>query len=167
MTHSDVPEDIIVREAVLEDRAGIVAVAEDLGHPDGWFTPEGIRDIGREFTYQRGVVAVAGGTIVGFAVYTVAEAKGRLTWLGLRRDRHRAGIGRRLVDHVVCRMAADGITELYVDTLGDSDPYEPYARTRAFYRALGFKNDHVVTQPDNPACPELLTLVLRIGESRS
>jgi hypothetical protein len=61
-------------------------------------------------------------------------------------------------------MAGDGITEVFVDTLGDSVDYEPYARTRAFYRALGFTDHQRIMQPGNESMPERLVLVLRIGD---
>jgi len=51
---------------------------------------------------------------------------------------HRQGIGRGLVNHSERWLRGRGVRALFVKTLGPSDPYPPYAGTRAFYRALGF-----------------------------
>jgi ribosomal protein S18 acetylase RimI-like enzyme len=115
------------------------------------------------FSYQPGFVAEINGQIIGFVVISVYEAKGRISWLGVQRDRQRIGVGRRLVGAVVSRMAGDGIREVFVDTLGDSVDYKPYAKTRAFYRALGFTDHERIIQPGNASMPERLVLVLRIG----
>jgi hypothetical protein len=50
------------------------------------------------------------------------------------------------------------VKTLQVYTLGDSVDYEPYERTRAFYRALGFVDFKREPHPDNPECPESLFL---------
>jgi ribosomal protein S18 acetylase RimI-like enzyme len=143
------------------DQAAVVRLAAKLGE---WFTADGVREIATDLRYQPGFVAETDGQIVGFVVISVYEAKGRISWLGVQQDRQRLGIGRRLVGAVVNRMAGDGIKEVFVDTLGDSVDYEPYARTRAFYRALGFTDHQRIMQPGNESMPERLVLVLRIGD---
>lgn len=50
---------------------------------------------------------------------------------------------------------------MFVVTLGESVDYEPYERTRRFYRSAGFEDsDRVVT--NNPGMPGELTLRKRI-----
>lgn len=51
---------------------------------------------------------------------------------------HRRGIGRALLETVETQLSLDGVRLLQVKTLGPSHPDEGYARTRAFYRAMGF-----------------------------
>lgn len=51
---------------------------------------------------------------------------------------HRHGIGRALLHYAETRLRADGVRLLSVKTLGPSHPDPGYARTRAFYHALGF-----------------------------
>ena len=51
---------------------------------------------------------------------------------------HRRGLGRRLLGKAEEALRADGIRLLQVKTLGPSRPNAAYARTRAFYAALGF-----------------------------
>lgn len=97
------------------------------------------------------------GTIIGFITFYVSEGIGHIGWLGVSPNYHRRGIGRLLVERLCTQLKRDGVREMQVCTLGDSVEYEPYERTRAFYRALGFRDLSRVMQ-DNPECPELLTL---------
>jgi len=57
--------------------------------------------------------------------------------MGVVPDRHRQGFGRQLVEAAVAETAR-GARLLQVKTLGPSHPSANYARTRAFYEALGF-----------------------------
>jgi coenzyme F420-0:L-glutamate ligase/coenzyme F420-1:gamma-L-glutamate ligase len=58
--------------------------------------------------------------------------------MGVRRDRHRQGLGRALVRAAEAWCAAHGIDYLQVKTVAHTKPDESYARTRRFYEALGF-----------------------------
>jgi GNAT superfamily N-acetyltransferase len=74
-------------------------------------------------------------------------------FLAVRPALHRKGVGRALVERAVAIAAERGALYLSVKTLGPSAEYEPYARTRAFYRALGFVPLEEFTEvwgPDNP-----------------
>ena len=51
---------------------------------------------------------------------------------------HRRGVGQALVETAERDLMASGTRMLQVKTLGPSDPDEFYARTLAFYRAMGF-----------------------------
>jgi GNAT superfamily N-acetyltransferase len=78
-----------------------------------------------------------------------------ISWMAVHPDRHRRGIGRRLVDAAVGRCWAAGATTLLVKLLADTHPSEEYVRTRAFCRAMGFRRLQV--SPDlwgrtTPAC---------------
>jgi ribosomal protein S18 acetylase RimI-like enzyme len=65
---------------------------------------------------------------------TVAE----LTWIAVHPNLHRKGIGRSLVEALEEVLVRLGVLALEVSTVADSVEYEPYARTRSFYHALGF-----------------------------
>jgi ribosomal protein S18 acetylase RimI-like enzyme len=81
--------------------------------------------------------------------------------LGVKPERHRHGTGRALMDAASAHARADGIRFLTVKTLSARDPDEGYAKTRAFYEALGFVViDELPTlwSPDNPACLMLKVL---------
>lgn len=85
---------------------------------------------------QRGFVAELHGEVVGFlTLHPSGDEVEEITWMGVRDDLRRSGIGRRLVDSAV--EAANG-KPLCVLTLGPSDPDQGYEGTRAFYRRVGF-----------------------------
>jgi GNAT superfamily N-acetyltransferase len=48
------------------------------------------------------------------------------------------GVGRLLVERIADDLSRDACRFLTVHTVGPSFDHEPYAQTRAFYRALGF-----------------------------
>src|SRR5262249_57638382 len=96
------------------DQAAVVCLATELGE---WFNADGLREIATDLRYQPGFVAEMNGQIIGFVVISVYEAKGRISWLGVQRDRQRMGIGRRLVGAAVTRMPRDRINSAFLDTL--------------------------------------------------
>ncbi|MEV4067322.1 GNAT family N-acetyltransferase [Nonomuraea dietziae] len=51
---------------------------------------------------------------------------------------HRRGVGRALVNVLASNVSTDGCQMLQVKTLGAAHPDVGYARTRAFYRSVGF-----------------------------
>jgi GNAT superfamily N-acetyltransferase len=59
--------------------------------------------------------------------------------MAIRPALHRRGLGRALVDASRDWARAHGRRYLTVRTIGPSRPDEAYARTRAFYRAVGFE----------------------------
>ena len=73
--------------------------------------------------------------------------------MGVRRESHRSGIGRALVETAEAWCRARGIRYLHVKTLGPSRADEGYAATRAFYEALGFvalEELHGLWDEENP-----------------
>ncbi|MEZ6191151.1 MAG: GNAT family N-acetyltransferase [Phycisphaerales bacterium] len=134
--------------------AEALAITSDLRE---WFTPTGLANLAKDLKFQVGVAAMRGERLVGFLCYYSEQGVGHIGWLAVNPGLHRQGIGRALVQHVIERLQHAGISEVRVETLGDAVAYEPYARTRAFYRALGFVDYQRITQ-DNPECEELLIL---------
>jgi ribosomal protein S18 acetylase RimI-like enzyme len=59
-------------------------------------------------------------------------------FMAVRPEHHRRGIGRALLQQGEREARAQGGRWLHVKTLGVSDPDPHYARTRAFYEAMGF-----------------------------
>ncbi len=123
----------------------------------GWFGNEqGIRDCAAAVRSQEGFVATgAGGEVTGFVTYEPREAgEAEITWMAVRSDRRRSGIGAALLDALCARLARDGIRSLLVKTLSDRDgPYEEYDQTRTFYLAMGFERvaELDIWGPENPA----------------
>jgi coenzyme F420-0:L-glutamate ligase / coenzyme F420-1:gamma-L-glutamate ligase len=82
--------------------------------------------------------------------------------MGVRRERHRGGIGRALVEAAESWCRARRIGYLHVKTLGPSAESRGYDATRAFYEALGFvalEELHGFWDEENPA----LILVKDVG----
>lgn len=59
--------------------------------------------------------------------------------MGVKRAHHRKGVGRLLMDACRDYCRRKGMEYLQVKTLDESCPDEYYARTRAFYLAMGFR----------------------------
>ena len=149
-----------IRPKTAADHSAIAGVADALV---GWFNEAGRRSIRIDLPQQGGFVAVDGvERIVGFLLFFVYEARGHIAWMGVLPELHRCGIGKALVERFAADMAAAGVAELEVYTLGDSVDYEPYERTRAFYRAMGFEV-YKRELHDNPACPESIHLRKRLA----
>ena len=101
-------------------------------------------------------VAAEEGRIVGFAsLRTHNPASVELEVLAVARDRHRSGIGRRLVAALEAEIARrPDVTLFHVKTRGPSQPDAGYERTRLFYEALGFAplfETDALWGPEDPA----------------
>jgi GNAT superfamily N-acetyltransferase len=59
--------------------------------------------------------------------------------MGVRREAHRRGIGQALIAAAEDWLRARGVEYLQVKTLSAPHPDPNYARTRAFYEAVGFR----------------------------
>ncbi len=73
--------------------------------------------------------------------------------LAVRRNLHRNGIGRKLLERVEADLRADGVELVQVKTFGPSGSSAEYERTRAFYAALGYLPLEELTAlwgPENP-----------------
>lgn len=83
--------------------------------------------------------AVVDGEVVGVClVHRHTPVAAEIDLLAVRRDFHRLGIGRRILDRVVTDAYADGVKLVQVKTFGPSGDSPEYERTRAFYEAVGF-----------------------------
>ena len=74
--------------------------------------------------------------------------------MAVRRDLHRRGVGRAMLDFLESDLRLDGCEYLQVKTLGPSRPDEHYDRTRSFYFSCGFRPVEEFTDlwgPENPA----------------
>jgi GNAT superfamily N-acetyltransferase len=109
------------------------AVLRDL---PGWFgieeaTAAYIRDVAELPTF-----AVGEDAFLSVKQHTPRAAE--VYVMGVREGRHRQGLGSALLAAAEDYLRERGFEYLQVKTLGPSDPYEPYARTRRFYEARGF-----------------------------
>ena len=79
------------------------------------------------------------GRVVGFAAVTRHFPQSAEIWvMGVDPRRHRAGIGRALVEAVEAFCRAEDVDWLHVKTRGPSTFDDNYERTRRFYLAMGF-----------------------------
>ena len=101
-------------------------------------------------------VALSGAEVVGAITLEQHFAESfEVHFMAVRRDHHRHGVGRALLAHLEREAVARGARWLQVKTLGPSEPDEGYARTRAFYLAMGFsplfESEVLFGDPRNPA----------------
>jgi len=123
------------------DRGSMLGLARSL---DEWFNEEGLAQMERDLPNHKGFVAVDRERLVGFVTWRRVDSQSAdLSWLAVAREHHRKGTGTALLRALTERLRADGVHRLEVSTVADSLDYEPYARTRAFYRARGFKDFRV------------------------
>jgi coenzyme F420-0:L-glutamate ligase/coenzyme F420-1:gamma-L-glutamate ligase len=145
----------------LDDPADRSRVAEHvLRDLPEWF---GIEEATRAYIEETGrLVVLATDDRDGFlALKRHAPRAAEIYVMGVRRERHRQGVGRALVRAAEAWCAANGVEYLQVKTLAPTRPDENYARTRAFYEAMGFTPLEVFPElwdPRNPA----LQLVKRV-----
>ena len=92
---------------------------------------------------QRGLVAEDDGDVVGFLTREPRfDESLEVTWMAVRAERRRQGIGRALLDRLAGDALAEGRHFLLVLTVSPSDGADEiadgYQATRAFYEANGF-----------------------------
>jgi GNAT superfamily N-acetyltransferase len=130
--------------------------------PD-WF---GIEESNRNYVEAArslpGVAAVLNGRVVGVGLvrHHTPEAA-EIELLLVEPSLHRHGIGRRIVDTLARDLAGHGVELLQVKTFGPSGDSEPYERTRAFYRSMGFvplEERTDIWGPENPCLISVLPL---------
>ena len=114
-----------------------------LGLPYHFAIEQGRRDCAAAVRRDPGLVAVEEGEVVGFLTYVERfDEAAEITWMAVRSERRRQGIGHALIDRLVGQLTAEGKRVLLVLTVSPSDPgLEPddgYGATRAFYRSAGF-----------------------------
>jgi GNAT superfamily N-acetyltransferase len=101
-------------------------------------------------------VAEEDGVVHGFLTLLMRNANvADISWLAVRRDHWRGGIGTSLVSRAVDDLSREGLQVLEVRTLADTVDYSPYEGTRAFYRAVGFEHSETIDDyrewgPGNP-----------------
>jgi GNAT superfamily N-acetyltransferase len=86
------------------------------------------------------LVASLDGEAVGFLTLREhSEYAAEVHVMGVRPELHRHGVGRALLTRAEEYLRERGIEFLQVKTLSDRHPDSSYARTRAFYSAMGFR----------------------------
>ena len=130
-----------IRSLEPDDAAACDAIVAGLPYHFG--QEQGRRDCAAAVRRDPGLVAVEGREVVGFLTYVHRfDEAAEITWMAVRADRRRQGIGHALIDRLTDELEAAGRRTLLVLTVSPSDPGpEPddgYRSTRAFYRSAGF-----------------------------
>ncbi len=145
---------IEIRPYSAADHAGCEAVFATL--PDWFGLPESNEAYLADLALLPAWVATDAGRVVGFTSMRVHNPKSvELEVLAVRRDRHRQGIGRRLVAaHEAEIERRPGVTLFHVKTRGPSQPDAGYGKTLLFYQSLGFEplfETDALWGPEDPA----------------
>jgi GNAT superfamily N-acetyltransferase len=151
---------MLIRDLQVADADSCDAIIASLPHFFG--DPAGIADCARAVRTQRGWVAEVDGTVHAFLTvdYPLPSAP-EITWMAVRNDRRRSGLGRALIERTVASLS--GARLLSVLTLAASVPQEgtdTYAGTRAFYQAMGFAPVREINPPGWSGAALLLALPL-------
>jgi predicted acetyltransferase len=123
--------------------------------PDWFGIPESNASYARDLARLPSWVAVRGDALLGAATLgNPAPAAFEIQFMAVQPEQHRRGIGRALVARLEAEARQRGGRWLHVKTLAPSHPDPFYARTRAFYQALGFEplfESATLWNADNPA----------------
>ena len=120
-----------------------------------WFgMPESNEEYIDKASTLTNVVARDGDEVVGICLLLRHNPlAAEIDLIAVPEDRHRQGIGRRILDHVERELVAEGVRMLHVKTYGPSGSSVEYERTREFYEGTGFiplEERTDIWGPENP-----------------
>ncbi|MGZ8606802.1 MAG: GNAT family N-acetyltransferase [Actinomycetota bacterium] len=132
---------LALRQLAVSDGEACDAIIATLPYHFG--DEEGQRQCAAAVRSQQGLVAEDDGEVVGFVTLEPRfDGCVEVTWMAVRADRRRMGVGRALLDRVAADVRAKGRQFLLVLTVSPSDGPDEipdgYQATRAFYEANGF-----------------------------
>ena len=109
------------------------------GLPEWFGIESAIVDYVRDIEVMPTFVAKKGEELVGFlTVKRHFEGSAEIQVMGVLPGWHRRGVGRMLVERAEEWLRGEGVEFFQVKTVSGSSADENYARTRAFYEAMGF-----------------------------
>ena len=137
----------------LEPRDADACDAIVAGLPEWFGNEQGIRDCAHAVRSHAGLVASDETGITGFLTWTLEHGGAEITWMAVRADLRRHGIGRSLLGALIDRLQEEQVHRLDVKTLSERATYAPYAETRGFYLANGFESvaELDIWDEENPA----------------
>jgi L-aminopeptidase/D-esterase-like protein/GNAT superfamily N-acetyltransferase len=137
---------VLVREKHVQDVEPLLTLARTL---PAWFThTETESEMAQDIRDEAGLVAEVNGEPVGFVIWGEPEFHREsgvveLYWVGVHRDWRGKDVGKALLRVMEEKLKKDGIQAVEVWTVADTEFYPPYAETRAFYRAMGYRDLYV------------------------
>ena len=154
-----------VRAATAQDAGTCAAIVADL--PD-FFTDDVPDKVRRDLRDHGGWVIDDAGDVIGFSIVQRRGTRAaEILWAAVAADRRGAGLGTRLVNHVLDELSADGVQIVEVKTLDPSAGYAPYDATRAFWLARGFiQLDTIDPFPDWPPGNPAAILAVALAPTR-
>lgn len=136
--------EINLRVKRADDAPGMAKIALALTQ---WFNAQISEKISSDSFDCDGLVAEdEAGNLQGFILWQRAGEACYIRWLAVAKELHRHGIGRRLIEGTAQCVCQHGMTRLMLDTLAPThigEIFEPYARTRDFYEAVGFRLERI------------------------
>jgi ribosomal protein S18 acetylase RimI-like enzyme len=105
-----------------------------------WFgIEEATQQYARDTEVMPTFLAYTGDSAIGFLTMKKhGDKAAEIQVMGVLPEYHRTGTGHALVDRAEEHLRKQGVEYLQVKTLSAKHPDENYARTRAFYLAMGF-----------------------------
>lgn len=119
-------------------------IAEELKK---WFTKNAIKKMHR--TFKKNLIVALNGKVDGFLNYRINKNSLSIIWMGIKRDVHRKGIGKRLLKELEKIAKKNKKYMIRVETLSYKEKYKPYESTRNFYLKNEFKY-RFIRKPRNP-----------------
>lgn len=112
-----------------------------LGGLPKWFgIPESTAEYIKESSKMPFWAAYDKETAVGFmAIKKTSEYTSEIYVMGIDEEYHRKGIGKALFQYCYNYCRENGVEFLQVKTVDESSSGKNYAKTRKFYKAMGFK----------------------------
>ncbi len=128
----------VIRPLAGEEATDCEAIMRSL--PDWFGIEESIVQYSQDIKAMDSYVVEVNRKVVGFiTIQQHNPYTAEIHVMAVRKDFHRKGIGRNLVNHVEQSLNSLGVEYLEVKTLGPSRPSAHYAQTRAFYETAGFR----------------------------
>lgn len=144
---------IVVNDKSKNNLDACISIAKEL--PD-FFNEDGIRKISEALKNHDVYISIESEGVAGFAtIDRKSDYAAEISWVAVDRKQHRKGTGSEIIEFVSKDLKDKGYKLLEVKTLSETETYEPYERTRSFYRKNGFIlletiNPYPAWGPENP-----------------
>jgi len=113
-----------------------LAIAKELPQ---YFTEQAMVTMSQDLAAHLLYVAVNLKEVAGFvAIKRKNNHVAEISWMAVKPEHQRQGIGSALVDSVANELRSQGIRLLEVKTVSTDVDYSPYEKTRRFYEKMGF-----------------------------